>query len=72
MAARCDNYNGCEFYLSLKWKYYGNQYVVRIPKVSRTDSFDMETKWTCGYCEEGQATACEKLEIYGKYLLTPT
>ncbi|GFS00434.1 neural cell adhesion molecule 1 [Elysia marginata] len=37
-----------------------------IPSVTRTDPFNMETKWTCNSCEKGSRTVCEKLQVYAK------
>ncbi|GFO27298.1 kin of irre protein [Plakobranchus ocellatus] len=39
-----------------------------IPKVSRIDPFNMETRWTCRTCADAsrEVTACDKLEVYAK------
>ncbi|GFN91924.1 hypothetical protein PoB_001843000 [Plakobranchus ocellatus] len=39
-----------------------------ITNVSRTDPFNMETRWTCRPCGDSsrQITVCDKLEVYAK------
>ncbi|GFO01539.1 hypothetical protein PoB_002804400 [Plakobranchus ocellatus] len=43
-----------------------------IPNVSRTDPFNMETRWTCRPCtnKTREVVACDYLEVYGESSLS--
>ncbi|GFR59999.1 hemicentin-2 [Elysia marginata] len=49
--------------------------ILNIPSVSRTDPFNMQTKWKCDPCNKGFITVCDTLELYSdtlKFYIKPT
>ncbi|GFO27296.1 hypothetical protein PoB_005380100 [Plakobranchus ocellatus] len=69
VVALCSS-NSCDGHLSYNFSTTINNSgsTLTITNVSRTDPFNMETKWSCRPCRDkiGEVTACDKLEVYYK------